>query len=258
MNRQPRFHEAACIVFAGVVTIVVAGLMADRGFAQSQSAALPTVDQVLDKFTDAVGGRAALEKHSSRVSKGMVEVLDVGLIGSVLVSEKAPDKVLTIVEMLGMVMREGADASGAWEDDLQNGVTDKTGLELADARRGATFNAELKMKSLYQTIVVTGQEQVGLRPAYVILATPVEGTPIRMYFDAETGLIVRKAQTRSTASGLIEIDLFLEDYRDVDGVKRPFTVRHVTPNLTTVIRFTEIKHDVPLDDAIFKRPGIVR
>ncbi len=244
-------------VFA-VAVVAVVGLVAVRGFAQSQTAALPNVDQVLEKYVTAIGGRAALEKNSSRVSKGTIEIPDAGLTGTVQVSEKAPDKSLTVVELPGMLIREGADASGAWQDDPQSGLMDKTGNELADARRGAIFNAELKMKTLYQTVVVTGQEQVGLRPAYAVLATPAEGTPTRMYFDAETGLLVRQTSTRDTPQGPIDVDVFLEDYRDVDGVKQPHTIRQVTSMFTMVIRLTEIKHNVPLDDAIFKRPGIVR
>ena len=238
----------------------IATLAAIVGLTVAQSAAqtpaLPTADQVLEKYIAAIGGRAALEKITSRVAKGTLEIADVGVSGSIQISEKAPDKALTIVELAGMgAIREGTDGSGAWEENPQTGLRDKAGSELADAKRGATFNAELKMKTIYKTLQVTGKEKVGTRDAYALVATPADGTPTKMYFDVETGLMVRQAVTRETPQGPIDVDVFLEDYRDVEGTKQPFMVRQVTSAFSMVIRITEIKQNVALDDAIFKRPG---
>lgn len=239
-----------------LVVFCFAGLVSVRTFAQSPAAATPTADQIIQKYVTALGGRAAIEKHTSRVSKGTIEIPDAGLSGTIEVSEKAPDKTLTVIQIGGMgLVREGTDASGAWQEEPQNGLRDKTGNELADARRGAVFNAELKFQTLYKTLAVTGQEQVGGRPAWILLATPAEGTVTRMYFDAETGLMVRQSGTRDTAQGPLDVDVFIEDYRDVDGIKQPFTIRQVTSMFTLVVRMSEVKHNVALDDAIFKRPG---
>jgi hypothetical protein len=241
-----------------VVSLIVAigVLLSVRGFAQPQTG-LPSVDQILEKYITALGGRAAIEKITSRVAKGTLEIPNVNMSGSIEVSEKAPDKSLAVLDLPGVGRaREGADASGAWADDPQTGLRDKTGSELADAKRGAIFNSELKMKTIYKTLEVTGRETVGGRPAYVVLATPAEGSATRMFFDAETGLVVRQAATRDTPVGPIDVDVYLEDYRDVEGIKQPFTIRQVTSTFTLVIRLSEIKHNVALDDALFKKPGL--
>jgi outer membrane lipoprotein-sorting protein len=102
---------------------------------------------------------------------------------------------------------------------------------------------------------VTGKETVNGKPAYVLLATPAEGQPTRYSFDAETGLMVKQHSTRESPQGPLDVDVFLEDFRDVDGLKLPFTIRQVTSIFTMVVRLTEIKHNVTLDDAIFKKPG---
>ncbi len=242
--------------FLSLVVIGLVGFASARAFAQSPAAAPPTADQIIQKYVTALGGRAAIEKHTSRVSKGTIEIPDAGISGSFEANEKAPDKSLTVIELGGVgLIREGADASGAWQEEPQAGVRDKAGNELAEARRGAAFNPELKFQTLYKTLAVTGQEPVGGRPAWVLLATPAEGTATRMYFDAETGLMVRQSAMRDTPGGPIDVDVFIEDYRDVDGVRQPFTIRQVTSMFTMVIRISEIKHNVALDDAIFKRPG---
>ena len=66
---------------------------------------------------------------------------------------------------------------------------------------------------------------------------------------------MRQNLTRETPQGPMDIDVFLEDYRDVEGTRQPFTVRQITPAFSMVIRITEIKHNVALDDAIFRKPG---
>ena len=56
-------------------------------------------------------------------------------------------------------------------------------------------------------------------------------------------------------SSAIAVQAYLEDYRVVDGVKIAHTMRQVTPMFTMVMRLTEVKHNVTLDDKMFKKPG---
>ena len=51
-----------------------------------------------------------------------------------------------------------------------------------------------------------------------------------------------------------EIDF--EDYRDVEGMKLPFTIRisAIDPFYSSTRKFTEVKLNVPLDDAEFNKP----
>jgi hypothetical protein len=189
-------------------------------FAQTQSAALPTADQVIEKWVTALGGRSAMEKHTSRVQKGTVEIPGAPITGTLEVSEKAPDKVVSVFNIQTMgIVREGFDGSVGWQDDPQTGLKEKTGKELADARRDALFNSELKLKELYKTLTVTSQETVGGRPAYLLVGTPAEGSPTHFWLAVDTGLPIRTRATRETAQGQVDVDVFLEDYRDVDGVK---------------------------------------
>ena len=67
---------------------------------------------------------------------------------------------------------------------------------------------------------------------------------------------LRQSMTRESPQGPIDVDVYLEDVRDVEGVKQPFVVRQVTQQFTVVFRLTEVKYNVPLDDAMFKRPGM--
>lgn len=235
--------------------ITLAAILLAFGSLGAQTPALPTIDQVLDKYVESVGGRAALEKVTSLSGRGTILIEGPNITGTIELFQK-PDKSLQVVDLAGIgLTREGFDGTVGWTEDPQNGIQLKSGVELADAKRGAVMPRELKMKQLYPKLTVTGREPVDGRPAIVVDAVPAEGTPARFYFDEASGAFVRQVGNRMTPQGPIEVDTIYGDLRAVDGVKRPFLIRQRTPIFIAVLTFTEIKQNVPVDDAMFKKPG---
>jgi hypothetical protein len=237
----------------GLCAAGAAGLVAQDG---AQAPALPTIDQVLDKQIAAMGGRAALEKITSITGRGTISVAEAGLTGTFELYQKAPDKALTVVDLGGSGQRDGFDGTVGWAEDPQNGLREKSGVELAEAKRGAVFGRELRMKSVYRTLTVTGRERIGTREAFVVLAVPAEGGPARLFFDVESGLLVRQILSRQSPEGPVDYDVTLEDFRAVDGVMRPFTIRQATAMFTAVVQLNELRHNLPIDDAMFRKPGM--
>jgi hypothetical protein len=135
------------------------------------------------------------------------------------------------------------------------GLREKSGPELAAVLRNADIHAAIKTRQLYSKLELKGNEKVGDRETYVILATPAEGAPVKMYFDTQTGLIARTATELETPQGQFHVEVTLDDYREVDGVKIPFTARQETSMGSAVIKLTEVKHNVAIDDAKFNKPS---
>ena len=244
------------MVRIAVVTLATCSLMTFTPGPAAQTPALPSVDQILEKNIEGTGGRAAIEKITSVTAQGTISVPDAGVDGTIQLFQKPPNKAATIVAIAGTQQREGFDGTIGWSEDPQNGLRIKSGAELAEAQHTAVFGRELKMKTLYPKMTVTGRERVGTREAFVVEAVPTEGTPAKMYYDAENGLMLRQIVTRQSPAGPLQVDVTFEDYRVVDGVKRPFTIRQVTSMFTAVIQLTEVKHNVPIDDKIFSKPGL--
>jgi hypothetical protein len=220
------------------------------------AAARPTADQVLDHYVNAIGGRAAWTKLNSRVSKGTIEIPKMNnLTGTVEIHEKAPNSMLAVITLGGAVFEQGFDGTTAWSDDPQNGLRVLSGAELDDAKREADFYHPLDLKKLYAKMTVTGTEKVGERDAYVLEATSAEGDPDKMYFDAESGLLVRAVNHRHTPDGVAVFQAEVEDYKDVDGIKLPFTVHQTSAESAFTIKFTEIHHNLQLTDGQFAKPA---
>lgn len=243
--------------------VVAAAARGQASQAAAQSAAkpapaeaLPTVDQVLDRYVKAVGGREAWHKFTSRTIMGTIEVPSMGLSGTVLVHEKAPNRVLLAVIINGAAFRQGFDGTVGWTDDPKDGLREQSGAELAEARRQSDFFRAVDQRRLYSKLSVTGREKIGDRDTYVVEATVPEGSePTRMYFDSESGLLLRVISQNHDADGVSEVREDFEDYREVDGIKMPFTSRQTTDEVTYTTRYSEVHHNVDLDDAEFAKPA---
>ena len=225
--------------------------------ASKASAALPTVDAVLEKYVSAIGGRARLEKITSRVSKGTFELASLaGVKGTVEIYEKAPNKQVAFINIPGIgTDAEGFNGTTAWELEPDSGVVhEKSGLELASARRDAEFYGALKLKEMYPRMTLKGVEKVGASDAYVIEAVPTEGSPEHFYFDTETGLLVRHDSVEEGEGGKKPVEEYYSDYRVVDGIKLPFALRQKSPGTEFIVKLTEVKQNVAIDDSKFNKP----
>jgi hypothetical protein len=231
---------------------------AERSPAQAPATvpAMPTAEEILSRYLEAVGGRAAWQKLNSRASSGTIDVPAMSLSGTVEIHEKAPNRVLTVVAIGGAAFRQGFDGTVGWTDDPQNGLRDQTGAELAETEREADFYAPLNIRSHYTKFTVSGREKIGDRDAYCVLATVGErGNPDKMYFDAQTGLPIRMVSEHHSPEGVSAFQEDLADYREVDGVKLPFTILQTSTDSAFTIKITEVHHNISLDDHEFAKPA---
>lgn len=224
--------------------------------AAKTTTAEPTVDQLLDKFVQAIGGRHAVEKITSRVATGTFEVSTMGLKGEIEIYVKAPNKTLRIQRLSGVgEILDGYDGKIGWSQNPMVGLREKSGAELAAIARSSDLHAPIKTRQLYSKLEFKGKEKVGNRETYIILATPAEGAPVKMYFDTQTGLMARTDTDLETPEGRVHVETTTDDYREVDGVKIAFTLRQESSVGSAVIKLTEVKHNVAIDDAKFNKPS---
>jgi zinc protease len=225
--------------------------------ADAKAAALPTVEVVFDNYVKAVGGKEAIEKITSRSMKGSFDLEAFGVAGApVEMIAKAPNKSAMKIDITGFgVVNRVFDGASGWASDPMSGLRELSGLELAQMKRGSDFYQELNFKKHYTKTEVKGKEKVGSYETYVVEATPTEGSPEKLYFDVNTNLLVRHDAEAESPQGKLLMETYMEDYRVVDGVKVPHTVKQVNPAMTIVIKITEVKNNVEIDDAKFNKPS---
>lgn len=218
---------------------------------------LPTVDQILDKYTHAVGGEESLRKITSRVAKGSRIGAD-GILVPEEVYQKAPNKILTVTTYPNVTFSTGFNGTAGWGSSTKDGARELPGPVLAQLKIDSEFYKEIKTKELYRKLNLVGRSTIGESEVYVIDATlkdaPLGSNPEKLYFDARTGLLLRRYVESPTVLGMFPLQTDYEDYRDVDGVKQAFLIRWSMPGRSWGRKLEEIKQNVAIDEARFNPP----
>jgi len=220
------------------------------------SASVPTLtaDQILENYIKAIGGREAWKKLTTRISTGTIDVPAMNLSGLVVVKEKAPNRSVFTVNFNGSVFQQGFDGTVGWSSDPQNGLREQSGDELSETKRDSDFYHPLDLKQMYSKITVTGTDKIDDRDAYVLEASSGDLGTDKIYFDAQNGLVLRIVGQHHTIDGPSTFTEDFSDFREVDGIKLPYTVHQESPSSTFTIKFTEIRHNEAIEDTAFAKP----
>jgi hypothetical protein len=228
------------------------GVVINDGQAVDKSGSLPTVDELLAKYVEAIGGAAAVKAKTSRVIKGTVDVVGKMRGGRFETSAQAPNKIVTVIDTQPMgLSKVGFNGRNGWSR-TSAGLRALKGAELASLQREARFYGFITMKDDYAKITLAGKSKIGYREVYVLDLQPATGAVERVYFDTETYLPVRVNMIATLLSTSTPVEIYLDDWREVDGVKYPFSLSQSFSGLTLVFNVKEIKHNVPIDARVFE------
>jgi hypothetical protein len=219
------------------------------------SADLPTFDQIVEKYVQAVGGSAAFDNLRSRVMKGTVTE-GRGGTGEIEIDQSAPDRIVTITRFQNREVSQGYNGSVAWAKS-PFGQSEIVGAELAQIRRAADIARPLKIREECQTPRVLGKSDIGGKEAFEV-AGRTDGQRVRLFLDSGTGLLLRRRVLVDTVLGAFPEQDDYSDYRKVDGIYLPFVIRHATAEAAadSTIRLTEITHNTPVDASRFDPPAV--
>jgi len=229
------------------------------------AASAQTAEDVVQKYLTALGGRPALEKLTSRKSTGTVKLsTNPGgdLTGSVEVTVKAPNKSRAVMTLdlsgVGggsLTIEQRFDGTTGVTLNSMQGQSAITGNQLDNMRNSIFPSPLLKYQENGWKIELRPTEKVDGKDAVVLLAAPKTGSPVKMFFEPDTGLLVRSVATLNSPElgGNIEQTTMFSDYRTVDGVKVPFKVVNANTLQTLTITLTKVEHNVPIDDATFAK-----
>ena len=217
--------------------------------------ALPSADEIFSKYAAALGGQTAIDKLKSRTAKGTVTQAN-GNSFQFELSQAAPDKFYLLVTTPQGTIERGFNGHVGWEKTA-GGVREITGAELINFKAANGLFTLLKLKEQYSRPPRVRKDKLGDRDVYIVDGTTNETRRMRLYFDAASGLLLRRTTTMPTIVGIIPDQIDLEDYREADGLKFPFTAHAAmleVGNPTSTRTFTEVKLNLPVDESKFNMP----
>ena len=242
---------------------------------------LPAPSSILDKYIEASGGAQRLAGLTSFVGKGTsVGFGGFGGGGDVEIDAKVPDQRATIILFKAETGRgdqiRSYNGRTGWVRTPLN-VLGEFQLSGGDLD-GARFDAQLSFPGQIKQILTnlkTGppssimdlpgpssqtslQQDLALGQSHeceVVQGTGPRGLLVTLYFDRQNGLLLRELRYGNSPIGRVPTQIDYGNYRDVNGIKLPFRITYAWLDGRDSIELTDIKTNVPIDEAKFGRPA---
>jgi outer membrane lipoprotein-sorting protein len=219
---------------------------------------LPTAEQILTKYAAAIGGSEAVEKLKTRWAKGTLTAQGLS-VAPFEIYQQAPNKYLFILTTPNGKIEQGFDGSRAWSGDAK-GAQAASGEMLAQIKRNADFYHDLKLKEQFQRIRVVGKEKIGEHETYVVIGRTTDNRNERLFFDVDSGLLLRRIAYTPTLIGQVPEITDYEDYREVQGVKIAFVKRRAQLDNfeAATFKLDEVRFNAPVDADKFNPPAATK
>lgn len=214
---------------------------------------LPSADQILDKYLAAVGGAGALHKIKTRVQKGSIDAM--GQQYLVEIYSEGPEKRVFISHP------SFGDSVTAFNGQMgwlatPRGVHPMSAQENQAARLDAQIYFAARLRELYQEFKVLPGETIGGHTTFLVTANGAGTPPLRLYFDQQTGLLLRLIRFIETPLGRNPTQIDYADYRDSSGVKIPYQWTITRTDGSFTIRINSVQQNVPVDEKLFTMPAV--
>ena len=215
-----------------------------------------TVDQVFNKYLQALGGAERLASLTSMVATGTYEGFNTG--GApvrIEIFSAAPDKRTQIVQAPDGVGIKTFDGRNAWaaEPWRPMPLLTLTAGNLSGARLEAIVSFPAGIQKAFGKWQVSST-QIDGRPVQILQGTNAGEAPVNFYFD-QSGILVRTVRWNRTAAGTVPVQVDYADYRDVAGVKMPFRMIMTWTDGQNTFQLSDIRPNVQIEAIRFARPA---
>ena len=219
----------------------------------------PTIDAVLDRYIGAVGGAARLKGLTSFTAEGTYHGYDDFEEFPVQVFAKAPNQRTTVLRSQYGDTTTAFDGRSAWQASplvtkpipvvaLTGGNLEGTGLE-------AELSFPGQIKQVLTNWIVGPVTVIGDRQARIVQGKKASGTPIKLYFDEESGLLVRMVRYSSQSPvGRVPTQVDFEEYRDVSGIQFPVKWTSTWTNGRVVYQIKNVQLNPAIPETRFAKP----
>jgi photosynthetic reaction center cytochrome c subunit len=237
-----------------------ANLEADDLFAAAPGA--PSADQILDKYIQAVGGVQKLSTVTSYAAHGTsIGFAGAGGGGRVEIFAKAPDQRATYIHFADP---ERGDSTRTFDGRSGWIATPLTvvrryplgGGEVDGARLDAQLAFPGQIKQVLSRWHTGAATTINDHEVEVVQGSGANGFFASLYFDRESGLLVRLVRYSRSPIGRVPTQVDYDDYRDVNGIKIPFRWTFSWLDGRDAFELSDVQLNVPIDVAKFGTPPI--
>ena len=212
-------------------------------------------DQVFDKYLKAIGGQERLAKFSSFTAKGTYAGFDTAFDKiPVELYGKAPAQHTMIVRMFNGGSVRTFDGTNGWMagPDTPVPILTLTGGNLQGAKLDAMMWFPASIRTAFPQWRVS-RTAIADKEVQVVQGLE-DGQPRANFYFDDTGLLVRIVRWTQTPVGFVPTEIDFKDYRDVAGMKIPFSRTVSQTYMQMTVELTDIQPGAQVDNSRFARP----
>lgn len=226
-------------------------------------------EAILDRFIDAIGGKAVIERISSKITESTTLIPEQKLKIKSTTMVKNPDKASLVAEfdLFGSTIRLEGGRNGDVGWQMTPGAFRSSYKLLSGKEKELRFadlafdTAAVSWRQFFKSIHLTGEEQIDGTPCLVVTFKPYDPAYLDVVcaFDKESFLVKKivKETFFRDQSGLAEI--YVYDYKEVDGILSPHTLKCFAKGEDdTIITVDSIQYNVDIPDSQFELPQRVK
>jgi photosynthetic reaction center cytochrome c subunit len=213
----------------------------------------PSPKQILARYVQAMGGASAVEKLSTRVEKGSIEIS--GHQFPVELFSKTPGKRVLIIHLPNGDNITALDGASGWISTPGRPTREIPASEMLSARLEADLQLPIHFQQFFSEIKSGNPEKIGDHDVYVVSGGSSGEVVAKFYFDEHSGLLLRMLRYSDSPIGRNPTQVDYSDYRDEGKVQVPFQRTISTPRSSYSIRIEQVRDNVPFDETIFARPA---
>jgi len=243
---------------AAVSRLLALTLAALAAAPRAASAQLPSAERILARYVEALGGEAALRKHSFRYHKITLSMPAQGMSMTVETYAAPPDLYVSSTEVPGLgAMRSGYDGKVAWVIHPATGPMLLQGTAFEQRRQEVNFYEPLGRDRYIESMETVDRTEFEGRSCYKVKLVTKWGEEYFEYYDAQTGLLVGMERKMESPMGALATTTIIDEYRDFDGIKVAAKLRVLSMGMEQVVTVDSVSFE-KFDMSVFELPTEIK
>lgn len=208
--------------------------------------------KILKRALNAQGGEKLIKNITSYTVNGNITRLSNGVNGNFQIQSSHPNSFKRFYELDGYETAVGYNGKSSWIRNSKNGLQTLTGATSRDFQAEANYrnNLWLNYKKDKSKLSYGGQDNLNGKSADVVILTTSKGVSIKMFFDKTSGLLIRE----EIPFGDVVNTFDYSDFRNVNGIKEPFSINSTIENVNYEIKLDSVVHNRQISQAVFDFP----
>lgn len=221
--------------------------------------AIPTADDILNRYIQALGGTQQLAGLTSFVARGRYDGFDSyhGKVAVEVYAKNSGQRTVIVHTQNGDSVT-AYDGQNAWIMGPDKPVSvlqlvaggDMDGVKLDSylAFPGRLKEALTELRAGFPTTIIDDRE-------VQVVQAMAGASRVKLFFDKQTGLLTRVVRYSKTIVGPVPTQIDYSDYREVGGVKLPFQWRLTWTDGQSMFSLDDLQPNVAIDPAKFAKPA---